>query len=382
MQALHQKALEPVSETLADPNSYGFRPYRAVRDAIAQCFCVLGKKISRCRWIDEADIRACFDGISHAWMLEHIPMDRGLLRQWLQCGYIEDRKLFPTKAGTPQGGVISPTLCNFVLDGLERTIRQAVAKSEKVYFVRYADDFIVAAESRETLQQRVHPAVEKFLAERDLQLSTEKTRITHVEEGFDFLGKQVRRLKDKRIITPAKKNVKAICQKIRGIVRQCRGRPAAELIRRLNPVIRGWALAHRTVQAAQAFSYVEKQTFDAVWRWCLRSHPSKSKSWIFRKYYRSQDGQGWGRFHASERDRSGKRCRRELFKPQDVPLVRYIKIRGHSNPHDAKDGPYFMMRREADNMRELPTRGRKSKRTRNRPNAAKTCRGRSSTAVS
>ena len=104
-------------------------------------------------------------------------MDRGLLRQWLQCGYLYDRKLFPTQAGTPQGGVISPTLCNFVLDGLERTIRQAVPKSEKVHFVRYADDFIVAAESRETLQQRVHPAVEKFLVERDLELSAEKTRI-------------------------------------------------------------------------------------------------------------------------------------------------------------------------------------------------------------
>jgi RNA-directed DNA polymerase len=377
MQALHQMALEPVAETQADPNSYGFRPYRGVWDAIAQCFCVLGKKISRCRWIYEADIQACFDGISHPWMLENITMDRDLLQQWLQCGYISDRKLFPITAGTPQGGIISPTLCNCVLDGMEETIRQAVPKSEKVYFVRYADDFIVAAENRETLQQRVQPAVQKFLAKRDLQLSAEKTRITHVKEGFDFLGKHVRQFGDKLIITPAKKNVKAICQKIRDIVRRGRGRSAAELIRQLNPVIRGWAQAHRTVQATEAFSYVEKQTFDAIWQWCLRSHPSKSKTWIFRKYYRRQDGKGWGRFHATERDRSGKLCRRELVRPQDVPLVRYIKIRGNSNPHDAQDGPYFSMRRKADHMTELSTRGRNSQRKRNRPNTAKSCRGRS-----
>jgi len=292
MQALHQMALEPVAETRADPNSYGFRPYRAVRDAIAQCFCVLGKKISRCRWIYEADIQACFDGISHPWMLENITMDRDLLQQWLRCGYISDRKLFPTRAGTPQGGIISPTLCNCVLDGLEATIRRAVPKSEKVYFVRYADDFIVAAENRETLQQRVQPAVQKFLAKRDLQISAEKTRITHVQEGFDFLGKHVRQFNDKLIITPAKKNIKAICKKIGDIVRRSRGGSAAELIGQLNPVIRGWAQAHRTVQAAEAFSDVEKQTFDAIWRWCLRSHPKKSKTWIFRKYYRRKEGEG------------------------------------------------------------------------------------------
>src|SRR5580658_7895048 len=170
MQALYLLALLPVAETTADPNSYGFRPKRSTADAIEQCFTVLARKISQ-QWVLEGDIRGCFDNISHAWMLDHIPTDKDVLRKWLKAGYMENRTLFPTEAGTPQGGIISPTLANLTLDGLEQLLkdnfRQKKVRGQvirpKVNLVRYADDFIVTGATRQMLENEVKPQVEQFL---------------------------------------------------------------------------------------------------------------------------------------------------------------------------------------------------------------------------
>jgi RNA-directed DNA polymerase len=188
MQALYLLALLPIAETTADPNSYGFRPERSTADAIEQCFCALANRHSA-QWVLEGDIRGCFDNISHAWMLDHIPTDKEVLQKWLKAGFIENRTLFPTEAGTPQGGIISPTLANLTLDGLERLlketfrIRQAhgTGHNPKVNCVRYADDFIITGSSKELLENEVKPLVERFMLERGLQLSPKKTCITHIE---------------------------------------------------------------------------------------------------------------------------------------------------------------------------------------------------------
>src|SRR5579859_1860552 len=195
MQALYLLALAPIAETTADPNSYGFRPERSTADAIEQCFCALANRHSA-QWVLEGDIRGCFDNISHAWMLDHIPTDKEVLQKWLKAGFIENRTLFPTEAGTPQGGIISPTLANLTLDGLERLlketfrIRQAHGRvhNPKVNFVRYADDFIITGSSKELLENEVKPLVERFMLERGLQLSPKKTCITHNRTGLRFLG--------------------------------------------------------------------------------------------------------------------------------------------------------------------------------------------------
>ena len=118
MQALYLLALDPIAETTADPNSYGFRPGRSTADAIEQCFCMLAKQNSP-QWILEGDIKGCFDAISHAWLLTHIPMEKAMLKKWLKAGYMDRHVLYPTKEGTPQGGIISPVLANMTLDGLE-----------------------------------------------------------------------------------------------------------------------------------------------------------------------------------------------------------------------------------------------------------------------
>src|SRR5258708_38120520 len=203
MQALYLLALDPVAETTADPNSYGFRPARSTADAIEQCFKLLSRRKVSPTWVLEGDIKGCFDHISHPWMLSHLPTDRDVLRKWLAAGYLEKGKRFPTEAGTPQGGVISPVLANMTLDGLEALLLRTFPRKDlgrgrgkynpKVHLVRYADDFVITGTSREVLEQEVRPVVERFLAERGLQLSPDKTCVTHIDEGFDFLGQHVRR---------------------------------------------------------------------------------------------------------------------------------------------------------------------------------------------
>jgi RNA-directed DNA polymerase len=200
MQTLYRYTLEPIAETTADTHSYGFRPKRCVQDAVEHCFTSLARTVSP-EWILEGDIKGCFDNISHDWIMEHIPMDKEVLRQFLKSGFYEGKTLFPTEAGTPQGGTISPTLCNMVLDGLEnllnsnfvRVWRKSGLYNPKVNFTRYADDFIVTGESPELLKDEVLPLIQKFMQERGLTLSEEKMDITYIDDGFDFLGCNVRK---------------------------------------------------------------------------------------------------------------------------------------------------------------------------------------------
>ena len=207
-QALHLLALDPIAETQADPNSYGFRPGRSAADAIGQCYCVLSHKTSA-PWVLEGDIKACFDGISHDWLLAKIPMDKAILQSWLKAGYVAEDKWHPTEAGTPQGGIISPVLANLTLDGLERVVKARWASTKtlqcrnQVHLIRYADDFIITGRTAELLVEEVKPAVEDFLRERGLELSATKTHITHISQGFDFLGQTIRKYGGKFLTRPS-----------------------------------------------------------------------------------------------------------------------------------------------------------------------------------
>jgi len=243
MQALHLLALDPTAETTGDIHSYGFRRGRSTADAIEQVRNALGRKHSP-QWVLEADIKGCFDNISHDWLIAHVPMDKGVLRKWLKAGYFEGNNLFPTESGTPQGGIISPVLANLALDGLQdalaglfRTVREA--RSAKLNFVRYADDFIITGSSRELLENRVKPLVQDFLRARGLELSEKKTLVTHVTDGFDFLGWNVRWQGGMLLTKPSRKNVKNFLAKVRGTLRDMRTSRQADVIDKLNPVIRG-----------------------------------------------------------------------------------------------------------------------------------------------
>jgi len=288
MQAMHAMALSPVAETLADLNSYGFRPKRSAADAIEQCFKALAKK-SSAKWVLEADIKGCFDNISHEWLMEHIPMDKMMLTQWLQCGYIFQA----TNAGTPQGGIISPIYANMALDGLEAAVKSATKGLTKVHVIRYADDFIVTADSSEILENRVRPAVEAFLGERGLSLSKEKTHITHINTGFDFLGFNVRKYKEKLLIKPAKASIKRLLDKVRDRIKYQPTVSAAVLIRQLNSIIRGWASYYRHVVSKDTFSWVDTHIFRAIYRWIKRKHNQKSIKRINRRYFTTIEMNHW-----------------------------------------------------------------------------------------
>ena len=259
MQALYLMALNPIAETTADTNSYGFRPKRGCADAMQQMHLVLSGKHSA-KYVLEADIKGCFDNISHQWILENIPLDKDMLRQWLKAGIIENKLFSKTTKGTPQGGIISPVIANMVLDGLEQLIIKAcgivfykggqksrASSALRVNFIRYADDFIVTAQHKELITEKILPAVMEFLSIRGLEVQTEKTHITLVTDGFDFLGQSVRRFDNKLIIKPSKKSVKSVKDKLYDIIKTHCQSPTHVLINSINPIIKGWAYYHRHV---------------------------------------------------------------------------------------------------------------------------------------
>ncbi|HVV69930.1 MAG TPA: group II intron reverse transcriptase/maturase [Gammaproteobacteria bacterium] len=342
MQALHLLALEPIAETLADKNSYGFRPKRSCADAIEQCFITLAKKVAP-TWILEGDIRACFDKISHEWLENNIPMDKNILHKWLKSGYMEKTKLYSTEEGTPQGGIISPTLANMTLDGLEAIIKNVVKKSDKANFIRYADDFIVTADTREVLENKVKPAIEAFLNSRGLELSQEKTKITHIEDGFDFLGFNVRKYNGKLLIKPAKKHVLSFLSGIRELIKHNGTETTEGLILTLNKRVRGWANYYRHAVSKKIFSYVDNCIYDAICRWMKRRHPGKSWNWLRKKYFRSQALRNWI-FSVKFRNKDGEMKNLDLFKAGSVAIKRHIKIRNNAHPYDPAFTEYFVKR--------------------------------------
>jgi len=341
MQALHKLALAPVAETTADPNSYGFREGRRCADAIAAGFNALAKPNSA-PWILDADIQGCFDNIRKDWMLDHIPTDQRTLRQWLEAGYVENGHLYPTRKGTPQGGVISPTLMNMTLDGLEQAVHQAVPRRHRVNVVRYADDLIVTGKSRRLLEETVRPALDAFLAERGLQLSDEKTAITHIQHGFAFLGQTFRKHAGTLHITPSNDSVMALLRKLGTIIRNHVSAPMPALVKQLNQALRGWGNYHRHVVAGDAFSRVNLYVYRQLWRMLRRRHPGKSKKWLAQQYW---DTTGPRRvFVATVRTKKGHRAY-PVLRLTSTNSQRYVKVRANANPYRSEDAAYFWRRR-------------------------------------
>ena len=283
MQALYLLGLDPIAESQADGHSYGFRRERRCADAMAQTHNLLSHRHGP-EWILEGDIKACFDKISHEWLLTHVPMDRQVLGRWLRAGFLEEQAWFATTEGTPQGGIVSPALANWTLDGLQRLLADRFAgtpkqrRMNKVHLVRYADDFLITGTSKELLRDQVQPLVAHFLKGRGLELSHEKTRITHVEEGFDFLGQDVRRYRcGKVLIKPSSSSVKTFLSKIQETIDGSGSLTAGELIRRLNQQIKGWTMYHRYASSKRTFTNVDHRIFRMVWRWCRRRHRKKGR---------------------------------------------------------------------------------------------------------
>lgn len=272
--------------------------------------------------------------------MRHVHMNRRVLRQWLKSGVCESGQLHRTEMGTPQGGIISPTLANITLNGLESSLARYLAaelgakpaERQKVNVVRYADDFVVTGNSKELLETVVKPWVVQFLRERGLVLNEDKTRIVHIDQGFDFLGWNFRKYRGKMLIKPSRKNVKAFYSKVRDIIGDSLSEPTERLIQRLNPILRGWATYHRGVVAKETFSTLDHLIYWRLMRWGRRRHPRKTRSWIYNHYWL-----GTG----TRKDFAGKASTREggevgvtLYRLADTKIVRHQKIKAAYNPFD------------------------------------------------
>jgi RNA-directed DNA polymerase len=288
-----------------------------------------------------------FDAISHDWLLAHIPMDKAILRKWLTAGFMDHSTLYPTEAGTPQGGVASPVLANLALDGLERELRTRFPKPKngsnaQVNMVRYCDDWIITARAKEVLEHEVKPLVEVFLAKRGLHLSPDKTRIIHIDEGFDFLGQHVRRYNGKLLIKPSRKSITSLLRKVREIIKVNKPTPAGQLIGQLNPLLRGWANYHRHVVSKVTFAKMDHAIFQALWRWAKRRHPNKPPGWIRRKYFTRIASNHWV-FYGTTTSQE-KLQEHRLIRLAYTPITRHIKIKAAANPYDPAWERYFEAR--------------------------------------
>jgi RNA-directed DNA polymerase len=304
MQTLYALALEPIAETKGDSISFGFRRGRSAKDACEQIFCVLARQCSP-TWILEGDIKGCFDNINHKWLQNNIPMDKRIMKQFLKSGFIYEGKLFPTETGSPQGGAISSIYANMTLDGLEKVIQDKYHRNSKgnienhyraktkVNLIRYADDFVITANSKE-VAEKLKTIVSEFLLSRGLTLSEEKTVITHIDRGFDFLGWTFKKYNEKLIIKPSKTSVKNLIRKCSTIIlKEGKANTQSDLIRRLNQVIRGWTNYHKHVVASKSFSNINNTLYYLLQQWAKHRHPNKNKWWILNKYWHERNGQRW-----------------------------------------------------------------------------------------
>ena len=344
MQALYLLTLDPVAESILSKTSFGFRRYRGTRDAGQLLFKCLCRDYSS-KWVLEGDIKGCFDNISHQWLLSNVIMDKRILKQFLKAGYIFKNNLYPTKAGTPQGGIISPTLANLVLNGMDQMLKEkywtnSVGTIDKQYnhlkvnIAFYADDFVITATKRETLEE-IKKLVEEFLKARGLELSREKTIITHIEKGFDFLGWNFRKYDGKLIIKPSKKSIRKVINNIRQTIKKNRMQSQETLIRRLNQIITGWCNYHNHICAKKSFQLLDQEIFKSLWMWCKRKHPNKSKKWIKKKYFKQIGNRDW--IFATEDKR--------IKLATDFKIKRHVLIKYDANPYLPEYNAYYEKRR-------------------------------------
>ncbi len=340
-QAIVKNSLEPEWEAVLEQHSYGFRPGRSCHDAIAQCF--IRVQNGRDKWVLEADIKGFFDNIAHESilsMMAYFPK-RELIKGWLKAGFVFQGKLNPTEQGTPQGGVISPLLANIGLHGLETYIK---ATNPKLGVVRYADDFIVTAKDRESLETAQN-LIQAWMSTRGLELSAQKTVITSMEDGFDFLGFNSRHYNGKLLIKPSKKKVLTFCKRLGEEIKSLSSVEQEVLIKKLNPILRGFANYYKGVVSKETFGYISHRIWQYLWRWAKRRHPNKSKRWVSKRYFKTTKGNQWV-FACTTSNRRGKNKELALYQIAYTPIERHIKVKGDASPDDPSLKEYWNKRHQ------------------------------------
>lgn len=339
-QAIVKNSLEPEWEAVFEQNSYGFRPGRSCQDAIEQGFNLFSRWH---KWVLEADIKGFFDNIAHESILTKMGKfpNRELIKGWLKAGFVFQGNLHPTEQGTPQGGVISPLLANIGLHGLENFIKTI---NPKLGVVRYADDFIVTARDKESLET-AQDLIKAWMSKRGLELSPEKTLVTSMEDGFDFLGYNFRHYDGKLLIKPSKKKVLAFCKRIGKEVRNLNGAEQEVLIKKLNPILRGFANYYKGVVSKETYGYISHRVWQYLWRWAKRRHPNKNTKWIRKRYFKTIKGNRWT-FACIINDRRGKEKNLTLYQIAKTTIERHIKVKGEASPDDPSLKEYWEKRHQ------------------------------------
>ncbi|MFN6535461.1 MAG: group II intron reverse transcriptase/maturase [Nostoc sp. EkiNYC01] len=383
LQALAKLALEPEWEAKFEPNSYGFRPGRAVHDAIEAIYLAIHCKA---KYVLDADISKCFDNIDHRKLLDKLntyPSIKRLIRDWLKVGFMDERDMFPTEMGTPQGGVISPLLANIALHGMEEAIKE-YANTLPTYrnhgrkqnrnalsLIRYADDFVIIHEDINVVLG-AKAVIEGFLKDIGLELKPSKTRICHTFEeyegkqsGFDFLGFNIRQfpvndgmsakaprsseiLGFQTIIQPSKKAVQRHYQVISKIINSHKAAPQKVIIQRLNLIIQGWANYYSSVCSTDAFRDLNHMIYTKLISWARYRHPNKGAKWVVDKYWITVDGDNWvfGYINPDTEERY------ILSKHTWTKIVRHTKVKGDASPFN---GDFVYWGTRTGKSKEIPS---------------------------
>ncbi|MEH1857542.1 MAG: group II intron reverse transcriptase/maturase [Nostoc sp.] len=382
-QALAKIALEPQWEAKFEPNSYGFRPGRAAHDAIEAIYLAIHCKS---KYVLDADISKCFDNIDHQKLLSKLntyPSMKRMIRNWLKAGFMDGQDIFPTEAGTPQGGVISPLLANIALHGMEEVIkeyantlptRRDYGKKQNRHalsLIRYADDFVIIHEDINVVLG-AKTAIEGFLKDIGLELKPSKTRICHTFEeyegeqpGFDFLGFNIRQfpvndgmsaraprsrkiLGFQTIIQPSKKAVQRHYKAISDVIDSHKAAPQKVLIQKLNPIIQGWANYYSSVCSTDAFRDLNNMIYVKLTSWAKYRHPNKGGKWVTEKYWTNVGGDNWV-FGYTNPDTNERYI---LSKHTWTKIVRHTKVKGDASPFNG-DFVYWGIR--TGKSKEIPS---------------------------
>lgn len=349
LQAIVKNALEPAWESKFEGTSYGFRPGRSTHNAIAKVF-TIARSTNKKKWVLDADIEGCFDNIAHETLMKTIGNfpARKLIHQWLKSGYMDKGGFHNTKAGVPQGGIISPLLANIALHGMESALDIKYKKRGDLIssraIVRYADDLVVFCETKEDTEKAKF-VLNEWLGERGLKLSQEKTRIAHLSAGFDFLSFNVRQYAVsnstgwKLLIKPSKKSVQRIRDNLRQEWLKLKGHNVNMVIEKLNPMIRGIANYYRIGVASETFTKLDRWMFHREYRYAQYTHPTKNWHWCQSKY--------WGRLNLERQDNwvfGDRQTGKYLLKFSWVKISRHILVKGKSSPDDSSLTEYWKQR--------------------------------------
>jgi len=353
-QARVVNALEPEWEARFEPRSYGFRPGRGCHDAIEAIYWTAKGRSPKRQWVLDADLAAAFDRIAHDHILTRLGTfpARGMVAQWLKAGVVENGRFAPTEEGTPQGGVVSPVLLNVALHGMEQAagVRYQTSGRDACWtatdspvLIRYADDLIALCHCRHAVEQ-VKARLATWLAPRGLVFNEDKTRVVTLEEGFDFLGFNVRRYRGKLLIKPSTAAMRRIRERLRTEMWALRGVNARAVIQRLNPIIRGCAAYYRTVVSSEVFAALDNYMWKLTYKWARHVHPNKSAHWVVARYF--------DKFNKARRDRwvfgdrpSGAYLRKFAW----TKIARHQMVKGRSSPDDPTLADYW-----ADRRRKAP----------------------------